>query len=245
MVLESLKGAVEQIKPTQMPESKMENLESERPTDVELPQLEGLEETEISFDEWELEDGSRIESQEFPSLESVDIDTDIEHFSEETEGETSESNEENEKREGLTDEEKAEIKKETGWSDEIINAIESMEEYEVYKEAGLVETEINGKKCLIRNDIDWDQKDAMGRTNRERAEQGLSPINKDGKVIELHHIGQHKDSPLAELTTEEHRGKGNDAILHNKDKESEIDRQEFARERSNHWQARTNEGGDQ
>ncbi len=140
--------------------------------------------------------------------------------------------------EGLTDEQKEQIKKETGWSDEIVDAIDSMEEYEIYKNAGLVEAEIDGKKCLIREDIDWEQKDAMGRTNRERAEQGLSPINKDGKVIELHHIGQHADSPLAELTPEEHRGKGNDSILHDKTKESEIDRQVFAGERSAHWEAR-------
>lgn len=149
------------------------------------------------------------------------------------------------KTEGLTEEEKAKIKEETGWSDEIINAIGSMKEYEVYKKAGLVEAEIDGKKCLIRNDIDWEQKDYMGRTNKERAEQGLSPINKDGKVIELHHIGQHADSPLAELTTEEHRGKGNDTILHDKTKESDIDRQAFASERSAHWEARANGGGNQ
>lgn len=144
-------------------------------------------------------------------------------------------------KEGLTDEEKAKIKEETGWSDEIIDAIGSWKEYEIYKNAGLVEAEIDGKKCLIRNDIDWDQKDAMGRTNKERAEQGLSPINKDGKAIELHHIGQHADSPLAELTQEEHRGKGNDTILHDKTKESEIDRQAFAGERSDHWAARAQE----
>lgn len=142
---------------------------------------------------------------------------------------------------GLTDEEKAKIKEEMGWSDEIIDAIGSWKEYEIYKNAGLVEVEIGGKKCLIRTDIDWNQKDAMGRTNKERAEQGLSPINKDGKVIELHHIGQHADSPLAELTQEEHRGKGNDTVLHNKTKESEIDRQAFAGERSSHWAARANE----
>lgn len=156
---------------------------------------------------------------------------------------TSEDGETDEKQEGLTDEEKAKIKEETGWSDEIIDAIGSMEEYEIYKNAGLVEAEIDGKKCLVRNDIDWNQKDAMGRTNRERDEQGLSPINKDGKVIELHHIGQRVDSPLAELTTEEHRGKGNDTILHNKTKESEIDRQAFTKERNEHWEARVNEGG--
>lgn len=145
---------------------------------------------------------------------------------------------------GLSDEEKAKIKEETGWSDEIIDAIGSWKEYEIYKNAGLVEAEINGKKCLIRNDIDWNQKDAMGRTNKERVEQGLSPINKDGKVIELHHIGQHADSPLAELTSEEHRGKGNDTILHDKTKETEIDRQAFAEERSEHWAARAQESED-
>lgn len=157
--------------------------------------------------------------------------------------EVNEPDEGDDVKEGLTDEEKTRIKEETGWSDEIIDAIGSMEEYGIYKEAGLQEAEIDGKKCLIRSDIDWNQKDAMGRTNTERAEQGLSPINKDGKVIELHHIGQHADSPLAELTPEEHRGKGNDSILHNKTKESEIDRQVFAGERNAHWEARANEGG--
>lgn len=157
--------------------------------------------------------------------------------------ETNEADEDNETKEGLTDEEKIKIKEETGWSDEIVDAIGSMKEYEIYRDASLQEAEIGGKKCLIRSDIDWTQKDAMGRTNKERAEQGLSPINKDGKVIELHHIGQHADSPLAELTPEEHRGKGNDTILHDKTKESEIDRQAFAGERSAHWEARANEGG--
>ena len=144
-------------------------------------------------------------------------------------------------KEGLKDEERTKIREESGWSDEIISSINSMEEYEIYKNAGLQEAEYDGKKCLIRNDIDWEQKDAMGRTNRERSEQGLSPINKEGKVIELHHIGQHADSPLAELTAQEHRGKGNDTILHNKTKESEINRQAFAGERSEHWEARANE----
>ena len=144
-------------------------------------------------------------------------------------------------KEGLTDEEKTKIKEETGWSDEIVDAIGSWKEYEIYKNANLIEAEIDGKKWLIRNNINWNQKDEMGRTNKERAEQGLSPINKDGKVIELHHIGQHSNSPLAELTQEEHRGKGNDGILHDKTKESEINRQAFAEERSDHWSARAQE----
>lgn len=142
----------------------------------------------------------------------------------------------------IKDEQKIKIKEETGWSDVIIDSLRSIEEYEIYREAGLVEVEIGDKKCLIRNDIDWNQKDVMGRTNKQRAEQGLSPINKDAKVIELHHIGQHENSPLAELTTEEHRGKGNDTILHNKTKDSEINRKAFAGERTAHWEIRANEG---
>lgn len=145
-------------------------------------------------------------------------------------------------KEGLLDEQKQLIKEETGWSNTIINAIGSWKEYAIYKNAGLVEAEIDGRKCLIRNDIDWNQKDAFGRTNKERSEQGLSPLNKAGKPIELHHIGQHVDSPLAELIQEEHRGKGNDGILHNKNVNSEIDRTAFANERSQHWQSRVNEG---
>jgi len=143
---------------------------------------------------------------------------------------------------GLTEEEKQQIKDETGWSDEIINAIGSMKEYEIYKNAGLQEAEINGGKCLIRSDIDWEQKDSMGRTNKERAETGLSPINKDGDTIELHHIGQKSDSPLAELTPDEHRGKENYSVLHDTKKESEIDRVAFNSERSDHWKTRVDAG---
>lgn len=144
----------------------------------------------------------------------------------------------NEKEHILTSEDRIKIKEVTGWSSEIVNSIKTKEEYEIYRKAGLREEIINGKPCLVRSDINWDQKDVMGRTNKERAEQGLPPLDKNGKAIELHHIGQKNDSPLAELTQEEHRGKGNDVILHQKNKESEIDRGAFARERSEHWTAR-------
>jgi hypothetical protein len=92
----------------------------------------------------------------------------------------------------------------------------------------------NGKWCLIRTDIDWEQKDELGRTNKERAEQGLAPLNKNGKSIELHHIGQDPDSPLAELTQEEHRGTGNDSVLHDKNQDTKIDRNEFQKEKQDH-----------
>lgn len=142
--------------------------------------------------------------------------------------------------EGLTEEQKKEIQQKTGWSDEIINNIGSMEEAEVYIKAGLKEAEIKGKKCLIRQDIDMNQTDEDGISNKERMKRGLPPITKNGERVELHHIGQKKDSPLAELTVKEHRGTGNDTILHNKTKESEIDRTEFGNERKEHWKDRAN-----
>ena len=77
---------------------------------------------------------------------------------------------------GLTSEQKEQIKKETGWSDEIINHIENMDQYEIYKNADLHEAEINGKKCLVKN-IDMDYVDPKtGLTNRELMQKGRSPI---------------------------------------------------------------------
>lgn len=164
----------------------------------------------------------------------------MENAEDKTENAEPETDKDVEKTKGLTDEEKAKIKEETGWSDEIIDAIGSMEEYDIYKKAGLLEAEIGGKKCLIRTDIDWDQTDAFGNTNRERAEKGLAPLDKNGKPLQLHHIGQHADSPLAELTFEEHRCGGNDTILHDKNKETEVhgEGNKWDSERSDYWKAR-------
>lgn len=140
---------------------------------------------------------------------------------------------------GLSYFDKRAIRKETGWSKETIGMMKSKEEVAVYKNAGLKETEINGKKYLIRTDIDMNFKDDSGRTNKERIREGKSPLTNSGKTVELHHIGQKSDSPLAELTKSEHMSGGNDTILHNKNKESEIDRYDFAKERKQYWKDRT------
>ena len=56
---------------------------------------------------------------------------------------------------------------------------------------------------------------------------------------ELHHIGQRQDSPHAELSWAQHMGDGNNATLHPR-RESEIDRQQFDREKVAHWMVRFN-----
>lgn len=151
-------------------------------------------------------------------------------------GETDESN-----REGLTEDEKAKIKEaHPDWPDEIINAIGSWAEYEIYDKANLQYADINGKSCLIKINIDMEQKDALGRTNEERIKIGLVPLDKNGRPIELHHIGQKADSPFAELTFEEHHCNGNDTILHDKTKETEVHNEvnKWNNERREHWKAR-------
>lgn len=111
-------------------------------------------------------------------------------------------------------------------------------EHKIYRDSDLKKEYINNRECYIREDIDYNQKDPFGRTNLERMKNGLSPINLDGEKVELHHKGQKMDAPLMELTTTEHRGQGNDTILHDKQKESEIDRTKFNNEKMNHWKDR-------
>ena len=124
------------------------------------------------------------------------------------------------------------------WSLETIGYIDTMEEYTVYKEAELEQKQVGDKIGLISNDIDFEQKDEFGRTNAQRIDAKLSPINKQGETVELHHVGQKADSPFAELSREEHRGVGNDTILHDKNSKSEIDRAEFQKEKIEYWNAR-------
>lgn len=170
--------------------------------------------------------------------EADDLDLDVDnHYNDYVEHGEKEDSPENVE-EGLNEAEKEKLKEETGWTDEIVDSTRSVEEAVIYKNADLKEEEINGKKCLIRSDIDMEQKDEFGRTNKERMENGNAPLTGNGETVELHHIGQKQDSPLAELTTQEHRGKGNDTILHDKQKETEIERGEFAKERKQHWESR-------
>lgn len=128
-----------------------------------------------------------------------------------------------------------------GYPESVLKSIGSEEEAGIYETAELEPTVVNGKDALIRPDIDYNQKDEFGNTNLERMESGRAPLDANGRPIELHHIGQKQDSPLAELTRDEHRGNGNDNILHDKTKESEINREDFGKERSEHWKSRAEE----
>lgn len=139
--------------------------------------------------------------------------------------------------EGLSDDKKNELKKETGWSDNVLDSIRTEDEAEVYKDAQLECTEVDGKDALTRTDIDYNLK-VDGETNIDRMRQGKCPRTANGENIELHHIGQNPNAPLAELTSTEHRGPDNDMTLHDKTQESRIDRKAFRQQREEYWKAR-------
>lgn len=128
--------------------------------------------------------------------------------------------------------------KDMGIPTSVLDAMGSEAEARIYEDANLEPAVVNGRDVLIRTDIDYEQEDIDGNTNLERMKMGKAPLDATGKPIELHHIGQQQDSPLAELTCREHSANGNDNVLHNKQKESEINREDFSKERKEHWKAR-------
>lgn len=218
--------------------------QKELPKDIETSEKTVIEPPDISF----IERTSRTALMEQCSLNvSQTGDTDNASFTE-----TSET-----KSEGLTDEEKTKIKEETGWSDEIIDNIKNMKQYEILKNAGLIEIEINGRKCLIKENIDMDKEWPTGEvdengnpiyeTNRERMANGKPPLDENGRPIELHHLGQKADSPLVELTREEHRtgeyenGQKNQSLWHDNAKETEVhgEGNTWTQEREAHWKSRS------
>ena len=222
----------------------------EVPKDIESGEGTSIEQPDISF----IERTSRAALMEQCSLSISESKAEVDTSS----SEISET-----KSEGLSVEEKAKIKEETGWSDEIIDNIQNMRQYEILKNANLVEVEINGRKCLIRTDIDVNKEWNTGKydvdgnpvyeTNRERMEDGKPPLDENGRPIELHHLGQNADSPLVELTVEEHRtgeyedGKKNQSLWHDNAKETEVhgEGNSWNQEREAHWEARSTqtEGG--
>lgn len=137
---------------------------------------------------------------------------------------------------GLTMNEAALIQNESGLPLEFIKNFHSMDEYEVYKSAGLKYTKVNGKYALTQS-IDWNLKDENGYTNAQRVELGKAPIDSTGKSYELHHIGQQADSPLAILSNEQHHGNYNVVHSNTGSNPSNIDRPAFNIEKKNFWKA--------
>ena len=101
---------------------------------------------------------------------------------------------------GLTMTEAAIITREAKWPLSAIKNLHSMNEYEIYKTAELIPTQMPDGTWAFLREIDWTLVDDFGRTNAQRVAAGVAPIDSNGVPYELHHIGQRANSPLAILT---------------------------------------------
>lgn len=141
-------------------------------------------------------------------------------------------------RSGLTMNEAAIIQQESGLPMDVISQLHSMDEYLVYKDAGLKPVMVNGRTALVQNiDLNYVSTlpDESEVTNLVRMQRGYAPLDPTtGKAYQLHHIGQKADGTLAILTESQHQG--NSAILNIVGKESEIDRQAFNATRKAFWE---------
>lgn len=139
---------------------------------------------------------------------------------------------------GLTMNEAALIQVDSNLPIDVISQMHSLDEYMVYKNAGLKPIMINGKTALIQNiDLTYTSQlpDGTEVTNLVRMQKGYAPLDPTtGKAYQLHHIGQKADGTLAVLTENQHQG--NSAILNIFGKESEIIRSEFATTRKEFWE---------
>lgn len=135
------------------------------------------------------------------------------------------------------------------FSDMIDNGLLNAEKY--FKTLGITDLEksllndarierSNGKIVAKRNNtFDPIYKDALGRTNKERMEDGLAPIGIDDKSLELHHLKQKDNGVMIELTNKEHNQ--NSKVLHKYRTQSEIDRREFNNWKRKYWKERAKE----
>lgn len=108
------------------------------------------------------------------------------------------------------------IQKESLLPLDVIEKLNSMDEYKVLRDAKLKLTEMTVKgethPFLLRSDIDWNYIDPStitdanpkGLTNLQLALDGKAPFDLTGKKYQLHHVGQHRDTVFAVLTDAEH-----------------------------------------
>lgn len=185
--------------------------------------------------------------------------TDDIEFYPENEGKTTEKDEDLENKDeepenkegtdGVDSEVRAEIEEKSEYSSEVNDHISSVDELEVYQKAGLKEETVDGRTCLVREDLDYDYVNPKsGLTNKQLMEKGRAPYDAEtGERIELHHIGQDPDAPLAELTENSEHGEYT-SVLHKSEEESwrkdDPQRNTYYNnvERPNHWIERSKGG---
>ena len=104
----------------------------------------------------------------------------------------------------------------------------------------------NGNKVYQRNDLfdpqkisSWKEKgQTVTGTNLERMASGRAPIGTDGKSINLHHMTQKQDGPIAETTQSFHQGNSSVIHINPNTTPSGIDRSAFDKWKNEYWKQR-------
>lgn len=103
--------------------------------------------------------------------------------------------------------------------------------------------EFSGVKVFARNDTfdpslitNWKEKGrVISGTNLERMASGRSPVGVDGKPVNLHHMLQSNDSPIAEMTQTFHQQNSKVIHINPNTIPSGIDRSAFDSWKKEYW----------
>ena len=116
------------------------------------------------------------------------------------------------------------INKFSPYSEQLNSHFRTTQELSVYTRTGLQENKMLAKTLdlpsFLELKVDPNRTDAMGCSNKERTALGRAAIDENGDPVNLHHIGQKADSPLAMLPDRVH--KEYDSVLHDKSISSEV-----------------------
>ena len=98
-------------------------------------------------------------------------------------------------------------------------------------------------KDVYQNDslIDPNATNANGVTNKELMKSGNAPYGPDGNRINLHHIDQTDNGPMAELSQTYHQQDYNDLHTNTGKSASSIDRGRFKYWKKKYWENRSND----
>ena len=104
---------------------------------------------------------------------------------------------------------------------------------------GSIQLTEDGQSTMDNSTFDPNFVDKQGRTNVQRMEQGLAPIGRDGKSVNIHHIDQTNSGPVMEITATEHQQNYSNLHTNTGQEPSQIDRNAFSSWRKEYWQWRS------
>lgn len=109
------------------------------------------------------------------------------------------------------------IQSESHYSLDFIRSVQSADEYEIYREAGLIEYRLDNQRVLLPEHLDLTLTDSSSRTNLQRLLDGDNPVDINGIEYEWHYVGNKTNAPLVLLTYDQYTQ--NCSVLSQKDED--------------------------